>query len=591
MTNNIEKSILEKKIEKKLNSNYYPTFNEVIDYRFSKKNFSVSSISENFNKENNIKVTHNYNCLPKFNRTNSQILENTNKVIGNSSINMIKEKFTDNEKVKNYLNIVINNKPVLISICKYIEYEDLLNLKNSSKKLDTVISKSFTIKYIISGGISNNTRQRFWINNINFDKLLNNVKSELQIIDKTIFDQDMIVNINVEKQMIISNSSSTQNFNLLDKILKICNPVKYETSGQDKNGRPIKTMFAKSVDEISKDLNRTFEGKYNSTELIKSLENILVAISFIRPEIGYCQGMNFVSGALLELLNNEVIAFWTFLFLLDEYELNSLYYENMPDYSIRIFQLEYYIKIHYKVLFNHFKKNQISAELIFSKWILTLFSSYLGFDSLKKIYDIFLIEGWKAIITFCLIFLGELEHTFLQMDLQMISKFMRENNRKLHTNINKVLDQYNNFKITNQELLDLREEYFRDQVIKKIKHSDIQWDNDQLEALEIYRTSYDEIQKNSKGKISHYKEQFEYYNMLFKATKENFKNTRKKQLELKFKLEELIDSKIAFEKVILYMKNDKSNKKEKGVIEKKCKNCEKKINELNKEMLNFVSFS
>lgn len=577
-----EKSILEKKIEKKLTKNYYPTINEIIDYRFNKKNYSVSG---NFDLENKNKLT--YCGLPKLNRNSSQIFDDVNKLQNNILDNKVVDNKSDN--IKHYLNIIINNKPVLSSICKYLEYDELLCFKNSSKKLYVTVTKAFAIKYIISGGISNKTRQKFWINNVNFDKLEKIVKNELQLIDKNISNKDQIININIEKQMIICNSPKNQEYSLLGKILKRCNPVKYETSGEDKNGRPIKTMFAKSVDEISKDLNRTFEGKYNSTELIKSLENILVAVSYIRPEIGYCQGMNFVSGALLELLNNEETAFWTFLFFLDEYELNSLYYENMPDYSIRVFQLEFYLKIHYKVLFNHFKKCQINAELILSKWILTLFSSYLGFDSLSKIYDIFLIEGWKAIITFCLIFLGELEQTFLQMDLQKISKYMRENNRKLHKNINKILDQYFSFKITNQELFDLREEYFRDQVIKKMENNKIQWDNDQLEALDIYKHSLEEIQKSSKGKISSYKEQFEYYNMLFKATKEEFTKTRKKQLELKFKLEELIESKIAFEKVLLYMKNDKSNKKEKSIIDKKNKFCVKKINELNKEMLEFVS--
>jgi hypothetical protein len=45
----------------------------------------------------------------------------------------------------------------------------------------------------------------------------------------------------------------------------------------------------------------------------------------VRPEIGYCQGMNFVVGALLTILKDEEQAFWSFIVLLDEYELSSLY--------------------------------------------------------------------------------------------------------------------------------------------------------------------------------------------------------------------------------------------------------------------------
>ena len=42
-------------------------------------------------------------------------------------------------------------------------------------------------------------------------------------------------------------------------------------------------------------------------------------------------------------------------------------------------------------VFYHFKKQQINLDLFFSKWILTIFSSYLPFKTLVKVWDIFLI--------------------------------------------------------------------------------------------------------------------------------------------------------------------------------------------------------
>ena len=56
--------------------------------------------------------------------------------------------------------------------------------------------------------------------------------------------------------------------------------------------------------------------------------------------------------------------------------------KNMPDYSIRVYQLNYYIKENFPELSIHFKKNQINPDIFFTKWILTIFSNYLPFNSI-----------------------------------------------------------------------------------------------------------------------------------------------------------------------------------------------------------------
>ncbi len=66
----------------------------------------------------------------------------------------------------------------------------------------------------------------------------------------------------------------------------------------------------------------------------------------------------------------------------------------MPDYSIRVFQLNHFIKKLLPDLYYHFKKQQINIDLFFSRWILTIFSSYLPFNTLEKVWDIFLIVSY-----------------------------------------------------------------------------------------------------------------------------------------------------------------------------------------------------
>ena len=98
----------------------------------------------------------------------------------------------------------------------------------------------------------------------------------------------------------------------------------------------------------------------------------------------------------------------------------------MPDYSIRVYQLNFFIKKFMPDLFYHFKKQQINPDMFFSKWILTIFASYLPFGTLAKVWDVFLIDGWKAIFKFCLCFLDELHQYLIKMDLNESSKFFRK---------------------------------------------------------------------------------------------------------------------------------------------------------------------
>ena len=90
------------------------------------------------------------------------------------------------------------------------------------------------------------------------------------------------------------------------------------------------------------------------------LYNILAALAFIRPEIGYCQGMNFIAGALINSMDNEEKCFWIFWSFIDNIQLNLLYLRNMPDFLMRVYQLKKLIELYFPKLGNHLKRNFIT---------------------------------------------------------------------------------------------------------------------------------------------------------------------------------------------------------------------------------------
>lgn len=63
----------------------------------------------------------------------------------------------------------------------------------------------------------------------------------------------------------------------------------------------------------------------------------------------------------------------------------------MPDYEVRVYQLNHYIKKYLPELHYHFKKNKIPVDLIFTKWIITIFAQYLNFDCLTLVWTLFII--------------------------------------------------------------------------------------------------------------------------------------------------------------------------------------------------------
>lgn len=58
--------------------------------------------------------------------------------------------------------------------------------------------------------------------------------------------------------------------------------------------------------------NRNFSAKESATtpKHVAQMRRVLVACSLANPDVGYCQGMNFVCGLMLLVLKNEEDAFW-----------------------------------------------------------------------------------------------------------------------------------------------------------------------------------------------------------------------------------------------------------------------------------------
>lgn len=63
----------------------------------------------------------------------------------------------------------------------------------------------------------------------------------------------------------------------------------------------------------------------------------------------------------------------------------------MADYAVRTFQLNHYVKKYLPEIYYHFKKYKIPSDMIYSKWVLTIFSQYLSLEQQTFTWTLFIL--------------------------------------------------------------------------------------------------------------------------------------------------------------------------------------------------------
>jgi Rab-GTPase-TBC domain len=107
----------------------------------------------------------------------------------------------------------------------------------------------------------------------------------------------------------------------------------------------------------------------------------------LHESVGYCQGMNFVVGILLNVYADEEKAFWACLGLFKKCKLNGLYRAGLPSLHIMNYQLQRLLESIIPKLYKHLRSVGMSIDYFTSKWIMTLFGCFLSFELLLPAID------------------------------------------------------------------------------------------------------------------------------------------------------------------------------------------------------------
>ena len=133
-------------------------------------------------------------------------------------------------------------------------------------------------------------------------------------------------------------------------------------------------MSSKACGEIQKDIPRTFPDVpgFDDPAGQRRLMRILRSYCALDPEVGYCQGMNFVAGLLLRYLPCEANAFAAFCVLMRDRNYRELFHPSMAHLKGRMAQLEAKLPA---AVASRLRRCQIPPELYAPQWLLSCFGN------------------------------------------------------------------------------------------------------------------------------------------------------------------------------------------------------------------------
>ena len=444
---------------------------------------------------------------------------------------------SENENIKlinkNFQLIFSSENSRIVSyIAPYLTFKELISLSNLNKSFHEVLRSHKVMKsFILKSKMNPKYRLLFYVTNLDLSGTQLTIKKELT------------------------------EYNIKSNYYRSILNLSKEAINKDKK-------FKKICDEISRDIHRTFSTeKFKKGNGIQMLENILISLGFVRPEIGYCQGMNFIAGALVNLIDDEEKCFWIFLTFIDNIHLNLLYLKNMPDFLIRVYQLKHFIELYFPKLYNHLRRTQINIDLFFSKWLLTIFSNYFPFDILYQVWDVFIIDKWKALFKFCMVIIFFMKEGMMKMDLSQFCQYFRSNDLLTSLSFEQMMKHYNDYKITNKKLKELREDFFVSQVEIKLNNPYTDWEDDQNEFVMNYRRDLknhlNSVQEPMENLLKKIEKANQEYDMKLKKYDNQFDIVSK----LKIKIDSKKEIKTGYENILkqiisnenIGIKNDNSN--------------------------------
>ncbi|KAK9474311.1 rab-GTPase-TBC domain-containing protein [Dipodascopsis tothii] len=173
---------------------------------------------------------------------------------------------------------------------------------------------------------------------------------------------------------------------------------------------------------IRRDLSRTSFAKNASEE---ALFNVIKAYSLWDPEVGYIQGMAFITVPLLLCMREEE-AFGLLVALMRSYALRDLYLPEMPGLHIKLYQFDRILEDTLPSVYVHLARQGVLSSMYASQWFLTFFAYKFPLPMVLRIFDIVVAEGLEAILRFGIALMRRNADAIMQLDFDALLHFLKD---------------------------------------------------------------------------------------------------------------------------------------------------------------------
>ena len=413
-----------------------------------------NSIIFNYNQSYNTSINDCFIKIHKIILLYISFLINYNEGIKNSTelLFQICKNFSFNQYLTSYYITFLKNYSYSIKNINNIKYYSKNNMTNENESLIISLDNNNIIITNIIKYIDNKNLVKFLLLNKKYNKEIKN------FIYKIILKQ--LDNNTINIKTYISIWKSLLNYN------EIKNLYPYE----ENKSKALKIMYNKRFNSdysvIDVDCIRTyFINDEKLEEKRTSLNNILKTLMLLNKDSNYCQGMNYLVAFILSICDDEEEAFYLTLSFFKNTSYKNIFLNDLKLLRLNFSIFDKLLYIYVPTIYTHLNLNEIYSICYINPWIITLFT-YLINDKLKidcfiKIFNLFIIYGWKSIINISLnIFINYEKYILEQKDenlLQFLSsdlsvKFINDLNNNEYNNIDEI-------KISNKLLKEIKKEF------------------------------------------------------------------------------------------------------------------------------------
>jgi len=182
--------------------------------------------------------------------------------------------------------------------------------------------------------------------------------------------------------------------------------------------------------QITKDLHRTFPKHILLMQKggQSSLFNVLNGMSVFHNDVGYCQGMGFVTGLLLMYMPEEE-AFWVLhqLIIDERYLMGQMWRPKLPMLQKATFILENLTKQRLPKLYKHMQAENYTLTYVCTQWFLTVYLYNFPFDFVLRVWDVFLCHGFNYLYAVAVAICKKYQDKLLSMQFESMFKFLQFN--------------------------------------------------------------------------------------------------------------------------------------------------------------------